>query len=416
MRLSLPVFTLRVKDGFVIVGGGGGEKEFGKGNGVKVLEGSDLKELAYYATDDIIIDVAVCSSSDEFHQVGEDDMSWDEYDEEDSVVSSTPSQENLNGIQDEARNPNESECKVSGSCSYHRNAGDKLKTKDSGTELHLTASGEEFFYLLRFNGSDLALIKRVRKKVSSQIFVRDLYVVSDKKFYGFYDVISTPDSLDDLLKPERKRKKANGSLLSDESHEEYIYRPCRKNGKIVLKREEGKSDIVSNWEGFFITSGLAHKVVYEDGRYNFVYNSKKYSYEKVIGGIAYNNGMLVYYLKGKDSSLYFQGDHEKIYNIPKITVMSCEGQRTIVGTADGHIYLFDRCILSKRRKVYDVPITGVGFMNEQIYFSSLDGFVGTEKMTRGYGIFLIILSIAIFIFAIVMGIISKTAKHPFLDK
>ncbi|AFN83788.1 hypothetical protein EROM_091720 [Encephalitozoon romaleae SJ-2008] len=343
-------------------------------------------------------------------------MSWDEYDEEESAVSSTQSQENLGGIQDESHNPNESECKVSGSCSCDKNMEDELKTKDGRAELHLTASGEVFFYLLRFNGFDLVLIKKVRKKVSSQIFVKDLYVVSDKKLYGFYDVISTPGSLDDLLKPERKRKKANGSLLSDESHEEYIYRPCRKNGKIILKREEGKSDIVSNWEGFFITSGLAHKIVYEDGRYNFVYNSKKYSYEKVIGGIAYNNGMLVYYLKGKDSSLYFQGDHEKIYNIPKITVMSCEGQRTIVGTADGYIYLFDRCVLSKRRKVYDVPITGVGFMNDQVYFSSLDGFVGTEKTTRGFSMFLIMVSIGIFIFAIVMGIISKTVRHSFLDK
>ncbi|KAG5860404.1 hypothetical protein KMI_01g00380 [Encephalitozoon hellem] len=410
MRLSFPVFTLRVKDGFVIAGGGGGEKEFGKSNGVKVLEGKDLKEVCYYSTEDIIVNVAVCSTSDEFHQVDEDDMSWDEYDEEASVVSPTKSQENPRDTQNESSSLDETGCNASGICS--RDADNDLKGEEKRPELYLTACGEEFFYLLRFNGSDITLVKKMKKKVSSQIFVKDLYVISDKKLYGFYDVINTPDSLDDLLKPERKRKKASGSLLSDESHEEYIYRPFRKDGRIVLKREEGKSDIVSNWEGFFITAGLAHKIVHEDERYNFVYNSKKYSYEKKIGGIDYVNGMLVYYLKGKDSSLYFQGDHEKVYNIPKITTMSCEGQRTAVGTADGYIYVFDRCVLSKKRKVYDVPITGVGFMNEQVCFSSLDGYVGAEKVTGGYNMFVIILSIAIFILAIAIGIISKTAGYP----
>nr|AGE96318.1 hypothetical protein ECU09_1720 [Encephalitozoon cuniculi] len=403
MRVSFPVFTLQAKAGFVIVGGGGGEKEFGKTNGIKVLDALCSKELAHYSTDDIIVDIGVFSSEDEFPQVGEDDMSWDEYDEENP--------DSLHGGSTSADGPHHKD-----SSSNDKNAKDVAETKDRHPTLYLAASGERSFYLLRLCDNDLALIKKVDKKVSSQLFVKDLYAVSDKKLYGFHDVVSSPNSLDDLLKPERRRKKANGSLLSDESYEEYTYRPFRKDRRIVFKREEGRSDIVGNWERFFVTTGLVHKVVHEGERYNFVYNSKKYSYEKEIGGIVYTNGMLVYYLKGKDSVLYFQGEHERVYNIPKITAMSCEGRYTVVGTASGHAYLFDKCALSGKRKVYDVPITAVGFMNGQVYFSSLDGFVGVQRVSRGYIAPCLVLSIIIFILAVLISAISRSTGLSFLGK
>ncbi|ADM12302.1 uncharacterized protein Eint_091740 [Encephalitozoon intestinalis ATCC 50506] len=338
-------------------------------------------------------------------------MSWDEYDEA-SLSSSARSSEDIEGASNKDSSEDNSGCKDL----VPDNKDTKNKTEDDCSKLYITALGEEFFYLLIFDGSNLTLIKRVKKKISSQVFAKDLYIISDKKLYGFHDVVSSPDSLDEVLKPERKRKKVNGSLLNDESHEEYTYRPFRKDRRIIFKREEGKSDIANNWEGFFITRGLVHKIVYEDGGYTFVYNSKKYSYEKEIGRIAHNNEMLVYYLKGKDSKLYFQEVHEKIYSIPKITTMSCEGQWTVVGTADGYIYLFNKCVLSGRKKVYNVPITGVGFMNESVYFSSFDGFVGVHRMSGRYNILHMTLPIAIFIFAILIGLILKPVEFPFTSK
>jgi len=255
--------------------------------------------------------------------------------------------------------------------------------------------------------SKFILIKKIEKKITSQIFVKDLYVINDRTLFGFHDVMKTPGSLDDLMKPGRRRKKVSGSLLSDESHEEYSYRLFKKGGRIIFKREEGRSDILNNWEKFFIVTGMVHKVIIEDGKFTFVYNSKKYSYDKEIGGIMYKDGMLVYYLRGENSILYFQSEYEKIYNIPKITAMNWDNEYITIGTGDGYAYLFNGFVLEGRKNICDVPITGIGFMNGYIYFSSLNGLVDRRNISSKYSILYLFITLIVLILAVVIGIFIR---------
>lgn len=374
-----PIFALRTRNGLVIAGGGGGDKKFGKMNGVVVLDATTTKDLAYYETSDIILDICVWDPAEDVEEPREDDMSWDEYDEEIRVDSA----------KDSSEQPEES--------------------TEATQTLYLTCCGEQFFYVLRLCSLEFVLVKRIEKRISSQMFAKDLYVVHEKALLGIHDVVRNPDALDDLLKPERRRKKINNAVLGDESHEEYVYRLFRKNRRIVFKREDGRSDIVSNWEGVFMTPGMVHKIVVEDGRFSFVFNSKRYSYDREIGQVLCVDGVLVYYLKGKDSALYFQGDSEKIHHIPQITALGWNGEHVTVGTGDGHAYLFHGHVLMRRKRVCGVPITGIGYMDGHVYFTSINGLINRSDMSRRRLLPYLLLALAVLLMSFLVG--RLIARH-----
>lgn len=384
-----PIFTLKVKSGLVILGGGGGDKKFGKMNGVIILDSTTTKDIGYYETDDIIMDICVYDPVEDVGEIEEDDMSWDEYDEDNGTEPHATKADANSGIGRTEKDSKHSRC------------------SDAEKVLYLSCSGESFFYMLKFEDRKLVLMKRIERRVSSQMFLKDLYLITDGALLGFYDVTRAPDVLDDLLKPEKKRRKINSSLLDDESHEEYTYRLFRKGRRIVFKREEGRSDILNNWKRFFIVSGMVHKVVVEEERHTFVHNSRKYSYNKEIGEIVYGNGMLVYYLKGRDSVLYFQNENERMYNISKITAMAWGDGHATIGTGDGYVYLFDGSALVGRKKVSEVPITGVGFMGGHVYFSSLDGLVDRRSICGRHRLLYVLVAISMLVAAILAGMLVR---------
>lgn len=388
-----PIFTLKVKNNLVIAGGGGGDKKFGKANGVIVLDRVSMRDMGYYETSDIVVDICVYDPVEDVEEIDSDDMSWDEYDSE------TSDRQCEEGCA-------EGEGGSDGTGDVDAGSGEAAETSggETGQRLYLACSGEEYFYLLRYECTRLVLMKKIEKRIDSQVFAKDLYVISDRTLFGFHNVIETPDTLDDILRPERRRRKINSTLLGDESHEEYIYRLSKKKNRIVFKREEGRSDILNNWENFFLTPGMVHKVVLEDGKSTFVYNSKKYSHNRKVGRIVCKGGALVYYLKGRDSAIYFQTEYEKSYSIPKITTMSWDGEYVTVGTGDGYVYLFHENMLRRRRRVCNVPVTGVGFAEGYVYFSTVGGLIDRRDILGGSWTPYVMLALIVLVAAILAAV------------
>jgi hypothetical protein len=429
---AFPIFSLKARNGLVIAAGGGGSRELGRSNGVVVVDESTYKDLEFYETDDIIVDIEVYDPSEPVEEIGEDDMPWDDYCdggrplsrssglkeiEPGDVESNRFSKEVMsdNAIEERSGGEHVSNVMTDSGFGLDNEGGEEDKRiddeKSEGNEeneadadLYIGCRGEKHYYLLAMRNLEIELIKKVEKVVSHQQFARDLYLICGKTLYGFYDVAGCPGVLDDLLNSvSRKRRKSPGSLLSDESYEEYSYRLSRKERRIVCRREEGSSDILNNWERFFIAGRKIHKVVIEDGKYTFVHNSKKFSYEKEIGAIMYRGGFLIYYLRGRDSMLYFQNETERTYSIPRITAMGWGEEYTSIGTADGHVYLFRGSALKARLKACDVPISGVVCMGRKVYFSSINGLIDTRPIPGMGGVLRVLAAIIVLVIAIVFG-------------
>jgi hypothetical protein len=190
-------------------------------------------------------------------------------------------------------------------------------------------------------------------------------------------------------------------------HEEYLYTLYKKNNKILVEREGGKTDIPEHWVNFFICEDKIHKVTKEDNLYTFVYKKQKYQYEKEIGEIVCTPEMLIFYLRGRDSQLIFIIDSTTVFKIPKITCMSVEEDYTIVGTGDGFGYVFKGCMKICKRKLCDFAITGISFEKGYFYFSSYNGLVNRKPIVNFMRLFLKAGCILLVILAIILGFIFK---------
>ncbi|KAM0672702.1 hypothetical protein CWI42_110160 [Ordospora colligata] len=422
MTDAFPVFTLKVKGAVLVVGGGGGERGFGKANGITVMSSATLERICNYETEDIILDISLYDyeSKDRIIEM-DDDITWNEYDDETTGWSSihnddeseslsikdkesTFIKEDTMSIRDESSVKCEDRS-LSQSNTVNSSEIDKdLVNADKTASLYFACSGEKFFYMLRFDGEKILLIKKVGIRVSSSVFSNDLYVISNKKLYGFHNVIDNPSIINSILDPE-KPKKAE-STIGDDLEKKYVCKPYKNGNKIAFKQDNGKFCITNNLEGMFITPEAIHKVVFEEDKHTFVFNSRKYMYDKEIGKIAYRDGEIAYYLKGRESVLYFQGSHERSYKIPKITAFSSDRGYITVGTGDGCVYLFEGPVFYGMRRVCGIPITGVGFNNGCVYFSSLDGFVGKKIISKKWNRYLI-LSILIVLIPVLISIFIK---------
>jgi hypothetical protein len=355
-----PVFSLKTYNNLVFIGGGGGNEHFGKKNGVVVLDETTYKDIAYLDTEDIILGICISIS----------EISIEE-DEEDENKIETP--------KDTLINSNDF-------CVY------------------LSCRGTNNLYIVKYENDKLFLIKKIEKTVSSQIFNRHLIFISDKKIYTVYDVLKKPNR----LTTKSKKNSSGQTVLNDTTQEEYIYTLRKSGPRILISREEGKTDIPDTWENFFISKKRIHKVTKEEKGHCFVYNGKKYYYEKEIGDIACTKeDKLVFYLKGNDSSLKIIDKTETTHEIKKITCMNIDdGEFISVGTGDGYGNLFKGDTLYCRKKLCDFPVIGISYKNGFFYFSSFNGLVNRKKAFNLTKTAMSILGILILLIAVGYGIYS----------
>lgn len=354
-----PVFSLKTYKNYIIYAGGGGNKDFGKQNGIGILDETTCIDIAYYETQDLILEVTI--SGETIIEYDENDIDWTTHSEIESLYNkdfSLNSDQNL--VFEKAHTTgdlsgNNVECSkenIFSDKSVHIENSSILNLKNEPeTNFYLACRGTSFFYLLEFNNKNFKLIKQVELQISTQIFNRDLFFIINQTLYTIYDVINNSEKLLNLQKVP-KQKTTRPSVLNDSSQEEYVYTLGIKNSNIVVKRECGTLDVPENWSHVFIYKTKIHKVVKEGSNYSFVYNRKKYTYDTEIGDIKCNkDGILVLFLKKVDSSLIFVDEKAQIIPIKKITCINIDDEYITVGTGDGMGILY-KCCKEVYRKSY----------------------------------------------------------------
>lgn len=385
-----PVFALKTLKNQVIIGGGGGNEHFGKKNGVILLDETTYKDLDYLETEDIILGISIYEPGVNELNLKEDDLDWDEHDE--GLDKSFHFNEDSKSSVEVSSTSSESE--------IIEESRKEIEIKEN--EVFLSCRGTNNFYLLKLVDSKFSLIKKVNKEISVQYFINSLFLIINKELFCILDVLKNLQKLDNLTK-----KKQKTPLASDSSHEEYIYTLFKKDDKILVEREEGRTDIPEKWENFFFNGNKIHKVVLEENNYTFVFNSNKFKYEKEIGDIYCQNDLLVFYLKGADSQLHFIENNETIYEIPKITCMNVEGEFVSVGTGDGYGYLFNGYMKVGSRKLCDYAITGISYNSGYFYYSSYNGLVDRKMALRPVRTLILTLGIIFILIALICGYLMK---------
>lgn len=363
-----PVFSLKTYYNYVIAAGGGGSKDFGKKNGILILDETTYKDIAFYETEDIIVGLSIsrgemCLEIDDLRR-----------DEEDSSIST--STKSLSGVLNDF-------------------------------PLFFAGRGTNFIYVCKFDGTSLTPINKIEKSANVLLFKRHLLFISNKKLFAIYDAIH---KIREVKKTKKYNKQSSANtLVEDEIQEEYIYALKKVGNKILVEREEGKTDIPNTWDDFFIVGNRIHKVAIENQEYSFVFNGKKYSYQQEIGDIAcLGDETLVFYLKGVDSQLIFLGKTQAFFKIPKITCMTIDSDEFVsIGTADGKGYLFKNFKLFCEKKLCDLSITGISYEKGYFYYSSFNGLVNRKKVFSLLKMLLIIFFILMMFIAIVIQMFRK---------
>lgn len=405
-----PVFSLKTYKNFVIYAGGGGNKDFGKQNGIGILDETTCTDIAYYSTEDLILEVVV--SGETVIEYDEDDLDWTSHSALASLYNKNSSM-NLeqNSIYEKAHTTGElsstnidsSEEHTTSDEIVHIENSSVLNLKDEQKNIYLACRGTSFFYLLEFDNINFKLIKQVELQISTIIFNRDLFFILEQVLYTIYDVINNSEKLLNLQKVP-KQKTNRPSVLNDSSQEEYVYTLGLKNTNIVVKREEGSLDVPDNWTHVFIYKTKIHKVVKEGSNFSFVYNRKKYTYDTEIGDIKCNkDGILVLFLKKVDSLLIFIDENSQTIPIKKITCINIDDEYITVGTGDGVGILYKDCIEIFRKRLCKLPITGVSYRNGYMYYSSFDGLINRQLVSTFKNGRIIFASILFLIIAILIG-------------
>ncbi|EQB61256.1 hypothetical protein NAPIS_ORF01170 [Vairimorpha apis BRL 01] len=80
-----PVFSLKTYKNYIIYAGGGGNKDFGKQNGIGILDETTCIDIAYYETQDLILEVTI--SGETIIEYDENDIDWTTHSEIESLYN-----------------------------------------------------------------------------------------------------------------------------------------------------------------------------------------------------------------------------------------------------------------------------------------------------------------------------------------
>ncbi|WUR03003.1 WD40 repeat domain-containing protein [Vairimorpha necatrix] len=356
-----PIFTLKTYENFVIVAGGGGEEKDGKNNGIIILNDTTSKDIAFYGTEDMILDLFISKGYISLELDNNDKTKDNSFSKVDNSFSKV----------------------------------------DKVFPVHFAARGTNFIYLCKFDKKSINLLFKIEKPADRLIFKRHLIFIENKKIYTIFDALKN-------TKISSKKNIKLKNTLRDETQEEYVYALKKSANKILIEREEGLTDVPDTWENFFIVDNRIHKVCIEDSKSCFVFNGKKYFYDLEIGDIScLKDETLVFYLKGENSQLIFIKENEVSYKIPRITCMNVDQEDFVtIGTAQGKGFLFKNMQLFCTRKLCDLPLTGISYEKGYFYYSSFSGLVNRKK---AFSLFKMMIFIS-FIIILLIGILIKLMK------
>lgn len=436
--IGITLFDLKTSSSFVVVAGGGGNPLYGKENGIVVINKNDLNEangLDFYKTKDFIKEIYLYVENTPCDDFEEDDTSCDRdvdstnseididvYSTISSALQETPEESEDIIAKTEGYNTS----KLGNTTKIYVDPSDISKTEtggmksDAGSErndvslhkftvgepgyleniaksglkslsdetIYIAAVGESSFYLLKYNGVFTLLIEN-KCKAKAAYLTKHLLLLSNHTIHGFYDVINNPK----IFKISHKK------MNLDNSDEEYFYKTYRRNKRIIYKREFGTDDIPDDWDGFFVHNNRIHKILYEQGVSTFVFNNKKHSYGGKIPKVLVLGDSLVFYtIQDSISLLYFLGNSEIVFQLPKITCISNQRNTVIVATSTGYAIVYVNQEFYCKCHLSELPITGISIEGNVAYFSIITGLVSSIKIKKSryyYGFILAVIAIII---------------------
>ncbi|KAG0441375.1 hypothetical protein DMUE_1093 [Dictyocoela muelleri] len=446
-QADFPIFSIKTINSKIIAAGGGGDIQFGKKNGV-ILMNKNLKMIDFLQTDDFITQIEI--KNHYCRELNELNKKLDDENFENENLKNLKN-ENLKNFKNEENEENKN-------FKNEENKNEEIKLKEPYHTLPLTTKindikdplfamiGTDNLYLVTLKNDKLNLIFR-KKIVIENIFLGDyLIFISKNRFYGFTDL---------NINEQSKNQSDDHSADQYKSKNEFkfSYTLAKSNNKIVLSENKNSSE--EGWINFFIRGNRIFKVYKtkdfdqareEEGPEMFIYKGKKVYGE--FGKIVFNKKLI--YFDKFNSTLHVDED---VFFVPKISSIAVKDNRAafnknsevkndeikkdevkkngvnkdslknedfnkkihdeylyqksdekieieiVCGTGDGRILVLEK---NFERKVSELPITSVDYDGEYVYFSSFDGTVKRVRVEKGYGMWIYYLLFLIGLFLAVI--------------
>lgn len=437
--VGFPTFALKTTKNYVFVAGGGGNKDYGKQNGIVVFKKENISKRPedfedFFKTDDFILHLQVYTSCEE-EQNGQAERllvrerpavaeKFDTSDSEDACIEELSSMSEEKGAAvgdgaedgtkskkeeiDEERGGDDTEreenqSRTDGNVKTKKN-GDAKNKEDTLTSLQknpifVAGVGDKSFYLLRFDGK-FKLCCASAVKIKQAYLNEHLILLKNSTIAGFYNIIHQDEP---ALNFGIRKLDENAGMA-----EEYVYKLYRKKKEVVALNDHCTRDIPEDWFKFFICGDSIHKIINEDGKNTFVFHNQKYEIEGKISDFIVQKGRIIFFAnREKEGYLYFIDQSSKKYELPKITAIAQFNNTTCVATAQGDVVIYVDGVYSQKHRVATIPISGLGLDNSTIYFCILTGEVECRKYSTPASLIFKLVSVLVLVVAIIIAVVFR---------
>lgn len=264
------------------------------------------------------------------------------------------------------------------------NVVDNLTTwRHENKDIMIAACTVKDLYVLKYSNKIISLVFAFPQRVTKVYFNIVMFVISNE------NLIMGP--CDNFPIPQQ--------IPSRSCNEEFVYSLECNNNKYYMNVPI--ENIPKTWHSIFFVGNKIHKLVYDNNKYSFVFNNRRYTYDFEVLSITYiiQKDMVVFFIKNEDL-VYMISKKEIIkVSVPKITCLTINNGEIYVGTGEGKIFSVGNTV--EKVHEYRLPITGLAYRANYVYFSSIDGCIDRRNISnRRYFFFAVIIVIII---ALVIG-------------
>jgi hypothetical protein len=412
LNVGIPLFDLKSSKDYIFIAGGGGNKEYGKENGVMAIKKSSLNEnlekvSLFYKTADFITYLQIYTENVEESDNLYKDISLEEapetadgFNTSDESMTIPFDQERSEDISSSSEDLNNEQAKIDQQKIDQQKADQEINLISQNRRIDLTskervkkvterkptkalfilAIGDENLYILKFTNS-FSLHCKIEKRFNFAFLNKSLFLLKNGKFLSFFDLIQNPSTIHFKIKEIEEN--------TSDPAEEYVYKLYKRKTEVIPLNEYFTRDIPKNWNGFFIFENKIHKILKNEKMNVFVFKNQKYEIEGNISRIiVQKDGLIFYSNTEKDGNLYFidseSNEEATVYKLPKITAFDIYRNLTIVATVQGNAIIYQNGSYLQRTNISHVPVTGIAIDYTKIYYTQLDGQVKWQRRVSNF--------------------------------
>lgn len=405
LNIGLPLFDLKSTNDYLFIAGGGGSKEYGKENGVMAIQKTSLvrsaqKVKCFYKTTDFIVFLQVyterlteASTLLPVIPIEEAPSIADGYASSESEFT-IPYGKDFSSSEEVIIQPEKS-----GEVSPPVKTEKKFPERKPSNAIFVLALGDENLYILKFTNS-FTLHCKLERSAQFAFLNRHLFVLKNEKIQAFYDTIKNPSSVHFKIRKIEEN-------VSDPT-EEYVYKLYKGRSEIIPLNEHFTRDIPKDWNGFFIFGNKIHKILKRGQMNVFAFKNQKYEVPGKISRVVVQKETLIFYSNTeKEGSLYFIGQEDKVYKLPRITALDTWNNTAIVATLNGNAILYRDGLYLQRTGSFKEPVTGITLDNYKIYYTLLSGEIGWMRRVSTFERVFKYTSLAIVVIAAIVYFVMK---------